>query len=158
MSALWVEVVNAGGAVVFASPPVSFGQALPEVEAIFDGCASGRNRLLVAKLGGEVVGWVVIEHDTSGILAHRATIKRLMVSTETRGRGIGRAIVRKVHEVARDELGVNLLWLTCCGETGLDDFYSRLGYEEMGRLPRVLRIAPDDYRDEIFMFVELDQP
>lgn len=32
MSSLWVEVVNDGGAVVYATPPVSFAQALPEVE------------------------------------------------------------------------------------------------------------------------------
>jgi GNAT superfamily N-acetyltransferase len=113
--------------------------------------------LLVVRLGGEVAAWVAIKRDATGILAHRATIKRLMVSTEMRGRGIGRTIMHKVHEVARDELGVSLLWLTCRGETDLDAFYSRLGYTEMGRLPRALRIALDDYRDEIFMFVELDR-
>lgn len=156
VAGLWVEVVNAGGAVVFASPPVSFGQAVPEVEGIFAGCASGWNRLLVAKLGGEVVGWVVIEHNADSILGHRAAIKRLMVSTESRGKGIGRGIMHKVHELACDELGVSLLWLTCRGGIGLDDFYSRLGYKEMGRLPRALQVAPGDYRDEIFMFLELD--
>lgn len=153
MAALWVEVVNAGGAVVFGSPPVSFAEAAPEVEAVF---ASAGNRLLVVRLGGKVVGWVVIEHFSDSIIRHRATVKRLMVSTGMRGKGIGAGIMHKVHDVARCELGVSLLWLTCRGNIGLEDFYSRLGYTEMGRLPRALRIAPDDYRDEIFMYAELD--
>jgi hypothetical protein len=34
---------------------------------------------------------------------------------------------------------------------GLEHFYARLGWREIGRCPATLRLAPGDDRDEILM-------
>jgi hypothetical protein len=44
------------------------------------------------------------------------------------------------------------------GGLGLERFYDRLGYREVGRLPGALRVAADDDRDEILMWRALDTP
>ncbi len=36
---------------------------------------------------------------------------------------------------------------------GLEDFYGRLGWAEIGRWPDALRLAPGDDRDEILMIL-----
>ena len=37
------------------------------------------------------------------------------------------------------------------GAAGLEDFYGRLGWKEIGRWPGALRLASDDDRDEVLM-------
>jgi GNAT superfamily N-acetyltransferase len=70
-----------------------------------------------------------------------------------RGRGIGSALMRRLQEIARDEMGLEQLHLEARGG-GLEAFYSRLGWREIGRWPRALRLAPGDDRDEILMVLE----
>jgi hypothetical protein len=38
---------------------------------------------------------------------------------------------------------------------GLEDFYGRCGYKEVGRVPGGLRLSADDYRDDIMMWLPL---
>jgi hypothetical protein len=53
-------------------------------------------------------------------------------------------------EAARS-LGLEALQLTCRGGTGVDGFYAKLGYREVGRVPRSIRVEAGDDRDEIYM-------
>jgi hypothetical protein len=41
------------------------------------------------------------------------------------------------------------------GGTGTEGFYLAHGYREVGRLPRALRLAPGDDRDELHLYREL---
>jgi hypothetical protein len=50
-------------------------------------------------------------------------------------------------------MGLEQLHLAARGGTGLEDFYARLGWREVGRWPGKLRLAPDDTRDEILMIL-----
>ena len=59
-----------------------------------------------------------------------------------------------VHRIAR-ERGWEFLSLTARGGTGVDAFYRRLGYTEVGRLPGAVRVAPGDDRDEILLACRL---
>jgi hypothetical protein len=43
--------------------------------------------------------------------------------------------------------------LAARGGVGLEDFYGRLGWKEIGRWPGALRLAPGDDRDEILMIL-----
>jgi hypothetical protein len=53
-------------------------------------------------------------------------------------------------------LGFEALHLTVRGGLGLEEFYKRLGYREIGRLPGALRVAPGDDRDEVLMWRAVD--
>jgi hypothetical protein len=50
------------------------------------------------------------------------------------------------RQVARDEMGLEQLRLAVRGGCGLEPFYARLGWKEIGRWPGALRLAPGDDR------------
>ncbi|MGW7018137.1 GNAT family N-acetyltransferase [Streptomyces decoyicus] len=71
-----------------------------------------------------------------------------------RGRGIGAALMTEAREVARQEMGLEQLHLAARAGVGLEDFYGRFGWKEIGRWPGALRLAPGDDRDEILMVLQ----
>jgi hypothetical protein len=50
-------------------------------------------------------------------------------------------------------MGLEQLRLAVRGGMGLERFYARLGWREIGRWPKALRLAPDNDRDEILMLL-----
>lgn len=81
------------------------------------------------------------------VVAHRATVIRLMVLPDLQGRGLGgRLLAAAVDRAA--ELGLAQLILSARGGTGLPAWYAARGWTEVGRFPGALRLAPDDVRDE----------
>lgn len=87
------------------------------------------------------------------LIRHGGSVHHLQSRPGYRGRGIGMALMRELHRVARDELGLEQLHLAIRGRMGLEDFYCRLGWREVGRWPNKLRLAPDDTRDEVLMML-----
>ena len=77
-----------------------------------------------------------------------------MVHPDTQGRGHGAALMREAERIACG-LGLAALHVTVRDGLGLDSFYKRLGYREIGRLPAALRLSPTDARDEILMWLDL---
>jgi GNAT superfamily N-acetyltransferase len=78
-----------------------------------------------------------------------------MVAPDGQGRGYGAALMREAATVA-EKMALAGLQVTVRAGTGTEDFYARLGYREVGRVPRALRVAPGDDRDEIIMWRGLD--
>lgn len=60
---------------------------------------------------------------------HGARVGRLAVARPMRGRGIGSALMRRLHELAR-ERGFASVW--CHAQTGAEPFYAQLGYHAAG--------------------------
>ncbi len=77
-----------------------------------------------------------------------------MVAPELQGRGAGRILLEGLHDLAR-ELGTEHLVLSVRGGTGTERFYARFGYEQFGRHPAAIRLAPGDDRDELLLFKRL---
>ncbi len=117
----------------------------------------GSAHLLMAQRGSEVLGWVFLEIGSMPLISHWAWFKRLMVLPSMQGQGLGRRLTVAAVDLGRD-LGLEQLYLTCRSETGLADFYGRLGWLEVGRMPRNLRLADGSYRDEIYMVFEFLAP
>ncbi|MFI9113211.1 GNAT family N-acetyltransferase [Streptomyces venezuelae] len=149
--ACWVEVTNAGGAAGFPFPPVDAGQVSPAVDSLVAGLAPETSRLVLASAGGDLAGWLNVRRDPFALVAHWGTLHHVQTRTGLRGRGIGAALVRHVRRVARDEMGLEQLRLAARGGVGLETFYGRLGWREIGRWPGALRLGPGDDRDEILM-------
>lgn len=150
---LWVDVTNAGGAVGFVAP-VTANAVRPVAEATFAEIADGPDRLLVGYEGDRPVGILIICANRFHLKRHYRVLKRVMVHPDTQGRGYGAALMREAERLGR-ELGLEALHVTVRGGLGLEPFYDRLGYREVGRLPGALRLAPGDDRDEVFMWLEL---
>lgn len=150
---LWVDVTNAGGAVGFVAP-VTAAEVRPVAEETFADLTDGPDRLLVGHEGDRLVAVLVIADNRFHLKAHWRVLKRVMVHPDTQGRGYGAALMREAERLGR-ELGLEALHVTVRGGLGLESFYDRLGYREVGRLPGALRLAPGDDRDEVFMWLEL---
>lgn len=149
----WVEVTNAGGAAGFPFPPVDAGTVVPTLDRIIELLSPDTSRLLTATVEGELVGWLNVRRDPFELIAHWGTLHHVQTRPAVRGHGIGLALMHEVREVARDEMGLEQLHLAARGGIGLEDFYERLGWKEVGRWPGALRLAPGDDRDEILMIL-----
>jgi GNAT superfamily N-acetyltransferase len=112
-----------------------------------------RSRVLAARVSGALAGWVAVSRDASPLIAHWGTVSHLQAQLAHRGQGVGSALMRRLRQVARDEMGLEQLHLAARGGMGLEAFYDRLGWQVIGRWPGKLRLAPDDTRDEVLMIL-----
>jgi GNAT superfamily N-acetyltransferase len=150
---LWVQVTNAGGAVGFVAPTTA-DEVRPVAEATFRGVGDGPDRLLIGLDDGELAALLFLIDNRFALKDHWRVLKRVMVSPASQGRGYGAALMREAEAVGR-KLGLAALQVTVRGGHGIENFYARLGYREVGRVPGALRVAPGDDRDEILMWLPL---
>jgi GNAT superfamily N-acetyltransferase len=153
LTACWISVTNAGGAAGFPFPPVNASHVAPAVDALVARLEPSRSRILLARSAGALAGWVTCSRDPSPLIAHWGIVNHLQTQLAHRNEGIGSALMRRLREVARDEMGLEQLHLAARGGTGLENFYSRLDWREIGRWPGKLRLGPHDTRDEILMIL-----
>jgi len=151
--ACWVMVSNAGGAAGFPFPPVDAGIVAPVADDLIAGLSPDRSRLIVARAGDVLAGWVHLQRHAHPVVAHWGTISHLQTLPAFRGQGVGSALMRSARQIARQEMGLEQLHLAARGGMGLERFYTRLGWREIGRWPGALRLAPGDDRDEVLMIL-----
>jgi GNAT superfamily N-acetyltransferase len=151
LTGCWIAVTNSGGAAGFPFPPVDASHVAPAVESLVARLDPYRCQILLARISQDLAGWVVLSRDTSRLIAHWGTVNHLQTQPGYRNQGIASALMHRLRQVARDEMGLEQLHLAARGGTGLEHFYSRLGWRETGRWPGKLRFAPGDTRDEILM-------
>jgi GNAT superfamily N-acetyltransferase len=151
--ACWTDVTNAGGAVGFV-PPVRPEDVAPVLDRLLADVCSGRDVLAVLTVDGETAGFAALVGSCSPLRRHWGTVLRVQVHPSRQGTGLGRVLMAGVHDLARSR-GWEFLELTARGGTGVDAFYRRLGYEECGRVPGAVRVAPGDDRDEILLVCPL---
>jgi GNAT superfamily N-acetyltransferase len=148
----WVEVANAGGAVGFPFPPVDASYVGPVADRLIADLDPDYSRVLLAEVGGVLAGWLSLSRHRDPVVPHWGTVKRVQTRPAFRGRGIGVALMSEVRRVARDEMRLEQLRLEARGGEGLEGFYGRLGWTEIGRWPGALRF-PDGDRDEVLMLL-----
>lgn len=153
ITALWVEATNAGGAVGFVAP-VTADEVTPMAHDALAGVADGPDHLLVAYDADDLAALLFLTDNRFALEAHWGVLKRVMVRPRHQGRGHGAALMRQAGRIART-IGWQALHVTVRGGLGLEEFYKRLGYREVGRLPGALRVAAGDDRDEILMWLPL---
>jgi GNAT superfamily N-acetyltransferase len=149
----WTDVTNAGGAVGFV-PPVSEDDIAPTLDELVRRVREDRAVLALLTVDGETAGFAVLARAASPLRRHWATVLRVQVRPELQGAGLGRVLMDGVHAIARED-GLEFLHLGARDGTGADGFYRRLGYEEVGRMPGAIRVAPGDDRDEILLVCRL---
>lgn len=156
--ALWADVSNAGGAVGFV-PPVTPEEIRPALLSHLVGMAKGDTRLLVGRdEAGEVAATAFFTYNSHRLMTHWVWLYTVMVHPRHQGKGYGRELMAAVERAARTAEGfehIEAIRLTCRGGTGVDAFYARAGYKEVGRVPAAVRVAPGDDRDDIIMLLPL---
>ncbi|MGI5214901.1 N-acetyltransferase family protein [Plantactinospora sp. CA-290183] len=150
---LWTAATNAGGAVGFV-PPVTEEDVRPLARATLARTGAGPDRLLVGYEGDRLVALLFVTDPGFWLKAHWRLLTRVMVHPDRQGQGHGLALMRAAERVARTN-GWAALHVTVRSGHGLERFYKGLGYQEVGRLPGALRVAPGDDRDEILLWLPL---
>ncbi|MFI1161728.1 GNAT family N-acetyltransferase [Streptomyces sioyaensis] len=150
----WISVTNSGGAAGFPFPPVQDEDVAPVTDKLLSRLHPQHSRLITARFDDVLAGWVVLNRDPYRLVGHWGTVHHLQTHPEFRSRGVGSALMRELRKIAGNDLGLEQLHLAARGEEGLEDFYSQLGWREVGRWPGALRLAPDDTRDEVLMLLD----
>jgi GNAT superfamily N-acetyltransferase len=152
---LWTDVSNAGGAVGFVAP-VTTERVRRTAEKQFAGVVDGPDRLLIAREAdsGELAACVFFEDQRFELMTHWQLLKRVMVHPRFQGSGYGAALLAEAERVARG-WGLSGLKLTLRGGRGLENFYGRSGYKEVGRVPGAIRVAPGEEYDDVLMWLDL---
>ncbi|WP_370616335.1 GNAT family N-acetyltransferase [Mumia sp. Pv 4-285] len=150
----WTDASNAGGAIGFV-PPISPRDVEPLLDEQLSAVDQGRMLLVVGLDGDEVRAAGFIERNTHRLMQHWVWVKTVMVHPEAQGRGAGFALMLALAAQARSMPGIEAVRLTCRGGLGLEDFYARCGYKEVGRVPGAIRVGPGDERDDITMLLPL---
>ncbi|MEV5963825.1 GNAT family N-acetyltransferase [Kribbella sp. NPDC051952] len=149
----WIAATDAGGAVGFTAPaPVE--RIADTLDEALGRVAAGVDLLGVLHTGERYAGMGLLVDRGSALQAHWRTVLRVMVHPDHQGSGAGRLLMEGLRGSAVD-LGLEQLELTIRGGLGLEKFYGPLGYRVVGNHPRAVRVAPDDYRDEIMLVLDL---
>ncbi|WNV74312.1 GNAT family N-acetyltransferase [Geodermatophilus sp. DSM 44513] len=151
----WRAVADAGGAVGFPFPPVDEDQVRSASATMIESLHPQRSRLLVASTSNTVSGWLLLRVNNNSLTQHWGEISRVQTSPQDRGTGIGRLLMGEAARCARDDLGLTQLHLAARGGLGLEEYYGRLGWREVGRWPDALRFSGTDHRDEVLMLLTL---
>ncbi len=130
----------ASGASVGFLPPLNTEDAQHYWRTVFEEVAQGTCVLLVARDAGQIVGSVQLALAMKSNAQHRAEVQKLFVLSSQRRRGIGRALMQMVEQVAYED-GRTLLVLDTRQGDSAERLYRRLGYCEVGVIPAYARSA-----------------
>jgi len=150
-------VVHAGASVSFFTPFSMEEARVFWVEKVLPDVGDGRRRVLVARLPEEsrlelnqepneaehldrIVGTVQLELAMPPNQQHRAAVAKLLVQPDVRRRGIARALMIALEQIARSE-GRSLLTLDTVSGSAGEFLYRSLGYTAAGIIPRYARAA-----------------
>jgi GNAT superfamily N-acetyltransferase len=150
---LWVEASNAGGAIGFTGM-VGPEDVQPRLDEALAAVAEGRELLSLLRYDGQLAACGYLELNEWDLARHWAWVMRVMVAPALQRRGLGRLLLDGLTERARDR-GLEMLRLEVRGGLGLEEFYAQAGYVEVARIAGILRVAPDDDRDEVTMIKHL---
>ena len=128
-----------------------------ELEIIRDWCRNidyGRNLPLVALIGGKIVGDATLHQQLGGWKRHIGRVS-VLVHPEFRGRGLARALVSEIIEIARSA-GLERVEAEFIGEQeAAIKMFAMLGFSQLLRLEdyvKDMQAIPHDY---ILMGLEL---
>jgi len=148
-------VVHAGAGVSFITPFSIEDARAFWVDKVLAPMRAGTRRVVVAHHGQRIVGTVQLDLDTPPNQQHRAAIAKLLVHPAAQRRGIGRALMIAVEEIARGE-GKTLLTLDTVSGSHAESLYTSLGYVTVGVIPGYARSSlTPELEGATFMYKEL---
>lgn len=149
------EAVFAGAGVSFFTPFTLDDARAFWVDKVVASLHAGTRRVLVARDGERIVGTVQLDLDTPPNQRHRAAVAKLLVHPAAQRRGIGRALMIAVEEIAQSE-GRTLLTLDTVTGSKAELLYRSLGFITAGIIPRYARgsLTPA-LEDATIMYKEL---
>lgn len=135
LSELLIQVVEDGASIGFL-PPLK----LSEATKYWGNVLNPDVILFIAKINNQIVGSVQLQLCTKQNGSHRAEIAKLMTHPNYRRNGIGRSLMQKAEERAKQE-GRSLLVLDTREGDSSNHLYTSIGYIQAGRIPNFAKSA-----------------
>lgn len=150
LSELLIQVVEDGASIGFL-PPLQ----LSEAATYWENVLSPEVILFVAKINNQIVGSIQLHLCTKQNGGHRAEIAKLMTHPQYRRMGIGRSLMHKVEERAKQE-GRSLLVLDTREGDPSNHLYIAIGFIQAGRIPHYAKSATGELDASIFYYKNTD--
>jgi acetyltransferase len=144
----------ASGASVGFLPPQPEELGLEYWQGIEADLADGVRRLWVAFDQHHLVGALQLALCTKANGGHRAEVEKLMVHSEARGKGVGRALMNAMEQGARDAKRTLLVLDSRVGDVA-STLYRQLGYQEAGQIPDFARNGDGSLAATQFFYKQL---
>jgi GNAT superfamily N-acetyltransferase len=150
--------VHGGGSVSFVLPFSLDDARAFWRDKVLPGVRAGTRRVLVARLDGRIVGTVQMEIGTPPNQPHRADVMKMLVHPDARRRGVARALMLALEDVARAS-GRTLLTLDTVTGGNAEGLYRSLGYLTVGVIPGyALPPVGSEFESTTIMYKVLAEP
>ncbi|MDQ0243224.1 ribosomal protein S18 acetylase RimI-like enzyme [Bacillus fengqiuensis] len=149
LSELLVQVVEDGASIGFL-PPLKHSEA----DNYWENVLSPEVILFVAKINNQIAATVQLHLCTKDNGNHRAEIAKLMTHPNDRRNGIGRSLMKRAEERAKQE-GRSLLVLDTRKGDPSNRLYSSIGYIQAGEIPNYAKSANGELHPTIFYYKSL---
>ncbi|WP_368505151.1 GNAT family N-acetyltransferase [Alkalihalophilus sp. As8PL] len=146
LSELLIQVVEDGASIGFM-PPLQ----RTEANHYWANVLTPDVFLLVAKINNQIVGSIQLHLCTKENGHHRAEIAKLMTRPNNRRNGIGRYLMKKAEEIAKQE-GRSLIVLDTREGDASNLLYSSIGYNQAGKIPHYAKSANGELHSTVFYF------
>jgi ribosomal protein S18 acetylase RimI-like enzyme len=146
LSELLMRVVEDGASIGFL-PPLQRSEARNYWQNVLD----PEVILFVAKINDQIVGSAQIHLCTKQNGGHRAEIAKLMTHPDYRRNGIGRSLMQRVEERAKQEDRSLLVLDTREGDPS-NRLYTSMGYIQAGRIPYYAKSANGELHATILYY------
>lgn len=125
-------------------------------DLVLPGVLAGTRRVLVAREAARIVGTVQLDLALPPNQRHRAEVAKMLVHPDVRRRGVARALMTALEDVARAE-GRTLLTLDTVTGSKAETLYTSMGYVTLGVIPRFARKSlSEELEAATFMYKQLD--
>ena len=146
LAALLHACVHAGASINFVLP---FSQSDSRAfwrDKVVPAVRAGKRIVLVAHDSGRIAGSVQLDTDTPPNQPHRAEVSKLMVHPDHRRRGIARALMAALEDLARRRRRGLITLDTRTGDFA-EPLYASMGYRTAGIIPGYCRDTVEDRLD-----------
>jgi GNAT superfamily N-acetyltransferase len=127
------DCVNGGASVGFMQPYTT-DDAISYWQGVVDAVAAETTLLAVAEIDGKAVGTVQIGFAGMPNQPHRGDLKKLLVHSAARGKGLARLLTEAIEGEAAKH-GKTLLVLDTATGSEAEAIYPRLGWQRAGVIP-----------------------
>lgn len=144
-----------GGALVGYVLPFELDTARAYWRGVIQSVADGERVLICALVNGDLAGTVQLYLSPEPNAPHRAEIYKLLVHPAYQRQGLGEALMRKAEDQARGLERTVLLLDTAQGSAS-ERIYRRIGWQEVGVVPRHFVDPHGEPRSSVYMMRFLD--
>ena len=152
--ALLQDSVDSGASVGYL-PPLSDEDAMDYWHSVIGEVQAQARILWIARQADRLIGTVQLYLEGRPNGRHRAEVQKLLVHTQARRQGVGRALMAALEAAAR-AAGRSLLVLDTRQGDASELLYAKIGYIKAGTIPDYARSADGGLAASVFYYRRLE--